>query len=141
MSNCLTASMTRLMPLLLFVACGPKTADEGDGSKAPAELLEEACASFCERALSCPLGRYAEAWEFQDEQTCNSQCLLFAADVFSDPPEMCVLVRAELWSCAGAIESCELFEAFEDTTHEEPNAFGNPCPDEYKSFIQKCNTP
>jgi hypothetical protein len=135
----INVTVFRALPLLLLAACGPKTANEGDGSKAPAELLEEACASFCERALSCPLGRYAEAWEFQDEPTCNSQCLLFHADVPSDPPEMCVLVRADLWSCAGSIESCDLFEAFDDITFGITNVLGNPCFQEFDVFIHRCN--
>jgi hypothetical protein len=129
----------RVLPLLLLFACSPKSTGEDVGAKEPAELLAEACASFCERALSCPLGRYAEELEFQDEQTCNSQCLLFHAEVFSDPPEFCVLVRADLWSCAGAIESCELFDAFEDTTFGITNFLGNPCYDEFSVFINKCN--
>ena len=129
----------RAMPLLVLSACGPKATSDADGGKEPAELLEEACASFCERALSCPLGLHAEAWEFEDEQTCYSQCLLFHADVPSDPPEMCVLVRAELWSCAGAIESCELFEAYESVAYGMGTALGDPCVDEFDVFISKCN--
>jgi hypothetical protein len=137
-----TRTILRILPLFILVACGPKTASDGgedDAGRTPAEQLEDACASFCERALSCPLGRYAEAWEFQDEEKCRSQCLLFHADTPSDPPEMCVLIRAELWGCAGALESCELFGAFEDITFEEPNALGNPCHTEFEPFISKCN--
>jgi len=127
----------RVIPLLALGACGPKATGVDD--KDPAELLEEGCASFCERALSCPLGRHAEAWGFEDEQTCYSQCLVFHADTPSDPPEMCVIVRAELWSCAGAIESCELFDSFEDIAYGSGNPLGNPCSDEFDVFIHKCN--
>ena len=72
-------AMLRAAPLLLLCACGPKASSDGD-DKEPAELLEEACASFCERALSCPLGNYAETLEFEGEQTCYANCLIFHAD-------------------------------------------------------------
>jgi hypothetical protein len=52
---------------------------------------------------------------------------------------MCVTIRADLWSCAGAIDSCELFDAFEDTTFSIINVLGNPCSEEFDEFIHKCN--
>jgi len=137
MTACNTAIST--VSLLFLAACGPKGTAEESSDPTPAELLEETCASFCDRALSCPLGRYAELWSFQDEQTCVSQCLKFHADVPSDPPEMCLQIRAELWGCAGAIETCELFDAFEDITFSFGNALGNSCDSEFDEFIQKCN--
>jgi hypothetical protein len=129
----------RTTSLLILTACGPKATGEESEDKTPAALLEDACSSFCDRALSCPPSRYAEEWNFQDEQTCVSECLKFHATTPSDPPEMCVLIRADLWSCAGAIDTCELFDAFDDTTHAENNFLGNPCFDEFVEFINKCN--
>jgi hypothetical protein len=137
MNDCRTTF--RILPLLLLAACGPKGTDADDDHTEPVEQLDDACASFCRRALSCPLGRYAELWNFQDEQACVAECLEFHADTPSDPPEMCVIIRADLWSCGGALESCEVFDAFEDTTFEEPNTLGNPCFDEFQDFIGKCN--
>ena len=87
----------------------------------------------------CPPGRHAAEWNFQDEPTCASKCLDFHADTPSDPPEMCTLIRADLWSCAGAIETCELFDAFEDSAFAITNPLGNPCFDEFQEFINKCN--
>jgi hypothetical protein len=129
----------RTVPLLFLAACGPKSpADEHD-DQSPDELLADACESFCERAVSCPPGEYAELLDFQDEQTCTSQCLKFHADVPSDPPEECLLIRADLWSCAGALEDCALFEAFDVTSFGTPHPLGNPCLDELDKFLHKCN--
>ena len=121
---------------LLLTACSSK---EGAEDKSPEELLADSCASFCERALSCPLGLYAELWSFQDEQTCTSQCLKFHADVPSDPPEVCLEIRAELWSCAGEIEDCSTYEAFEADSFAMTPWVPNPCNTELDTFLHKCN--
>ena len=42
-------------------------------------------------------------------------------------------------SCAGAIESCELFEAYESLAYALGTALGDPCIDEFYAFITKCN--
>ena len=89
--------------------------------------------------LSCPPGRYAELWDFQDEQTCTSQCLDFHADVPSDPPDLCPTIRAELWSCAAETESCLLYDAFEDIAFGFPNGIAQPCFGEVQEFLDECN--
>lgn len=127
------------MLLLLTAACGPKAAGDEHHEKTPDELLADACASFCERALACPLGDYAKTLDFQDQQTCVPQCVEFHSWFPSDPPEECLLIRTELWTCAGALETCELFDAFETTSFGAPHPSGNPCAHELDSFLAKCN--
>lgn len=125
-------------PLIALVACGPKAND--GGGKDPADLLADACESFCERALSCPPGRYAQEWGFDSQETCTSYCLEFHATPQSaEPPEYCIGVRTELWSCAGKIEDCDTFDAFEDHSFAMSNPIEDPCLDELQTLLHKCN--
>ena len=125
-----------IVVLTLGAACGPEPVEAPPPSST--ELLAEACEAFCERALSCEPGEFAERWEFDDLPTCIDACNRLWDPSKGLPKEDCEVIRADLYNCGAAIPECVNFEALEDNAFSLGNGNGHPCTAELDEFRMKC---
>ena len=122
--------------LAFGAACGPEPIEEPPPSST--ELLAEACDAFCERALTCELGEFAELWAFDDLPTCTDACNRFWDLSKGVPEEDCKVIRTDFYNCGAAIPECVNFEALEDNAFNFGNGNGHPCTAELDEYRMKC---
>lgn len=118
---------------LLLVNCQPSPSDPMVDTR-----LEQACTDWCEAAVPCST-YYAEQQQFDDLESCEASCRLYAEMVQEQNGESCYDIVLDDRECASAL-TCEEFVAYEEFSFAEPPSITPPpCGDEVQALINGCD--
>lgn len=132
------SALVLLAATLPFTSCGhPLPAEELEDT-----YLEQSCSLYCEQAIMCidVSSQNLDQWEASTKIDCETHCAATAeggAEVNGRPE--CVERWADLWSCAGMLETCEDFERYEQSAFGMIGHFEMWCGDELSEVIGVCS--
>jgi hypothetical protein len=125
--------------VMLLSSCGHPRVGGPDSDSDSTDMLEDACAAFCTRAIECTSEEFADAWGFTSTDECTTDCVQFTENHVELHERLeCAMIAADMWTCAGAITECAVFDSFEDASYGMPGLFENPCQSELDAFTQEC---
>ena len=122
--------------LVLFAAsCGTNPDDDGSSEVD----IERDCQSFCDRAVPCSED-FAADWKFETVDECVETCLIITNNgIEMFPSRPCAEITSAMWSCAGALPTCEAFAEFEDAAYGRAFGPDEPCWEEIDTHLMMCN--
>ena len=121
---------------LVATSCATDPGDEGSSSAD----IERDCQSFCSLAVPCS-EEFAEDWKFETVNECVETCSIITNNgIEMFPSRPCAEITGALWSCAGALPTCEDFAQFEDAAYAKTDGLlGEPCGEEIAMDLMMCN--